>query len=276
MRLSVFTASLPELSPDEAVAMAADVGLDGLEWRVVDQQPSSDGRPGFWAGNRCTLPLATFEHDAPRVRTMTEAAGLAVSAVGGYATCLELADVERVMRGAALLGATRARVRAPNYDGSVAYWPLRDRARSAYREVVAIGAAHGVKPLIELHHGTILPSASAARSFLDGFDPATIGVIHDAGNMALEGHEHYRMALEVLGPYLAHVHLKNVRWRRSDGGWEPEWVPLGEGLVNVSALVDALHAVGYDGWIAFEDFSTGRGPRERTADNVARVRALLG
>ena len=60
MRFAVFTASMPELDPEAAVATLRELGYDGVEWRVVDQAPSTDAKPGFWAGNRCTLPLATF------------------------------------------------------------------------------------------------------------------------------------------------------------------------------------------------------------------------
>ena len=66
MRFSVFTVSLPEWTPEEAVEHLAALGYDGVEWRVVDQ-PQSDGPPGFWSGNRCTLPLRTLAADAPRV-----------------------------------------------------------------------------------------------------------------------------------------------------------------------------------------------------------------
>ena len=47
------------------------------------------------------------------------------------------------------------------------------------------------------------------------------------------------MGLEVLGPYLAHVHLKNARWApagtRDDGTirWAAAFAPLGEGSVDV-------------------------------------------
>jgi sugar phosphate isomerase/epimerase len=106
-------------------------------------------------------------------------------------------------------------------------------------------------------------------------------VIHDAGNMVFEGFESYRMGLEVLGPYLAHVHLKNARWSpagsRADGTirWAAAFAPLGEGSVDVRELLRALRAVGYDGWISFEDFSTDRPLLDRTRANLESARELL-
>jgi sugar phosphate isomerase/epimerase len=115
---------------------------------------------------------------------------------------------------------------------------------------------------------------------LRGFDPRDVGTIHDAGNMVYEGFEQYRLGLEVLGPYLAHVHLKNARWRqvgrRDDGGaeWQAEAAPLPEGIVDLAALFRALRQVGYDGWISFEDFSTDLPLADRLRTNLAYVRRI--
>jgi len=281
MRFAVFTVSLPEWSPAEAVEHLAALGYDGVEWRVTDQAPH-DGEPGFWWGNRCTWPLATFEADATAMRALGADAGLDVPNLGTYVSCLDAPDVERAMRGAAAAGAPSIRVQVPRYDGREPYLPLRDRALGAFESVTASAARHGVRALVETHMQTILPSASSAADFCRRYSPDAVGVIHDAGNMVYEGFEHYRMGLEVLGPYLAHVHLKNADWApvqaRADGSthWAARFAPLAEGIVDVGALFDALLAVGYDGWVSFEDFSTAQPLFERTRDNLAYVRQVLG
>ncbi|ABU58379.1 sugar phosphate isomerase/epimerase family protein [Roseiflexus castenholzii] len=282
MRFAYFTAGMPELTPDEAVSALRDAGYDGIEWRVTDQTPSADGRPGFWTGNRCTWPMATFVVDAPRIRALTEGAGLAMPNVGTYVTCNDLPAVEQALQGAAALGAPCARINVPRYDGVSPYLSLRDRSRAQYREVAAMARQYGVRALIEIHMGNITPSASAAAAFLDGFDPGEVGAIHDAGNMVYEGYEQYRLGLEALGPYLAHVHIKNARWERTgardDGSveWRATFAPLRKGVADIAALIRALKAVGYDGWLSFEDFSTERPLAERIVDNLAYVKNLLG
>ena len=62
MKFAVFTASLPEWTPEEAVTELAAQGWDGVEWRVVDQKPPS-GASGFWSGNKCTWPQSSFLDD---------------------------------------------------------------------------------------------------------------------------------------------------------------------------------------------------------------------
>ena len=279
MRFSAFTVSLPEWTPEAAVEQLAELGYEGVEWRVLDQ--IDDSTPSFWFGNRCTLPLSTIEADAPRVRRMCEDAGLEIPNVGSYVMCDELDAIETAMRGTALLGAPSLRVRLPEYDGSVPYVPVRDAARRAFDAVEASASRYGVRALVELHHGTIVASASAAASFLADRDARRVGVIFDPGNMAFEGHEHYRMAVETLGPLLAHVHLKNTRWERlglrNDGTarWGASFSPLTDGIVDIGAVCRALRAVEYDNWISFEDFSTEEPLLERTRSNLAYARRML-
>jgi sugar phosphate isomerase/epimerase len=280
MKFAVFTVSLPEWTPEEAVRNLADLGYDGVEWRIADDPPRAT--PGFWQGNRCTFPLSSFVEHAPRIRSLTDAAGLAIPAIASYVQAADPENVERVLRGAAALGTPMARIQVPRYDGRANYVELWERARRDYLEVERLARAHGVKALLEIHHQTIVPSASAARRFLDGLAPEWVGAIYDPGNMVWEGHEQYRLGLETLGPYLAHVHAKNSAWRqsgqRADGSlaWQAEWVPLDAGIVDLGDLFAALRHVGYDDWVSIEDFSTERPLAERVRDNLRSLRRAAG
>jgi sugar phosphate isomerase/epimerase len=279
VKLAVFSVSLPDWTPEEAGRNLAALGYDGVEWRITDDAPRAT--PGFWQGNRCTFPLSSFVEDAPRIRALTEDAGLAIPAVASYVKAGDRENVERVLRGTAALGAPMVRIQVPHYDGQVSSIPLWEQARRDYRDVAEIARSHGVKALVEIHHGTIVPSASAARRFLDGFDPDAVGVIYDPGNMVWEGHEQYRLGLETLGPYLAHVHAKNSAWRQSGRraddslGWQATWAPLDAGIVDLPQLFTTLRQVGYDGWISVEDFTTERPLMERVEKNLRYLRASL-
>jgi len=276
-KFAVFTASLPEWTPEEAVSKLAEQGWDGIEWRVVDQKPSPN--VGFWAGNRCTWPLSTFEQDVPRIKEITEAAGLGMPSIGGYAASDQLDDVERLMRGAAALGVPQMRVPVgrPGPEGYRAAFAQR---RREYEKVAELSARYGVRALIELHHQSLISSASAAARFVEGFDPAHVGVIHDIGNMLQEGYEYDLWSLEILGEHLAHVHVKNavpVAKPADDGSrtdWHWEWAPMRHGVGNLPRLFKALKEFGYSGWVSVEDFSTQVPLEERVRDNLAYLREL--
>ena len=280
MKLAVFTVSLPEWTPEQAVQRLAAQGWDGIEFRVVDAPPvSADQTPGFWSGNRCTVGLSEFATRAPELARLARDAGLGLPGVGAYPTCEEPEDVERALVGTAALGAPSVRVRTPAL-GSAPYPDLFDRARAAFPAIADRAGELGVKVVVELHHGTVVSSPSAALRLLDELDPARIGVLHDVGNMLAEGNEDVLAGLQMLGPYLAHVHVKNGRWspgdRRGDGtrAWSFGWTPMADGQADLPALFAALRSVGYDGWVSSEDFSTDLPLEERTAGNLALLRSL--
>jgi sugar phosphate isomerase/epimerase len=117
------------------------------------------------------------------------------------------------------------------------------------------------------------------RRILEGFDPEAVGAIVDPGNMIHEGFENWKLGLDILGPYLAHVHVKNAMWVLQDkpeGGpfvWEARWSQLREGVGNWKTLRGALHDAGYDSWLSLEDFAD-MPIREKLADALAYLKSL--
>ena len=100
--------------------------------------------------------------------------------------------------------------------------------------------------------------------------------------MVYEGYEQYRMGLEVLNEYLAHVHVKNAVWERNpnpkhatDSAWRTVSAPMRDGFANWPQVIADLKSVGYDGWLSFEDFSQSAPTEELLADNIAYIKSLL-
>jgi len=291
MNFSVFTASTPDWTPKTATKTLAAQGWDGIEWRITDQIDAET--PGFWAGNRATWPLTGLEDHLEEIARITADAGLEFSALGGYARCDNHEDVERVLSATARLGAGKVRVttlplgtsRMGGGEPSRRSYPdLFAETKQHFGWVAERAAHHGVKALVELHHQTVISSASAALRLLEGLDPRHVGVIHDLGNMLIEGQEENLAGLQMLGDYLAHVHVKNARWvstgTEGDGAlagtvtWANEWATLRAGQASVEDYFRALASVGYDDWVAVEDFSTELPLAERTADNLAYLKGV--
>ncbi|MGJ3190292.1 sugar phosphate isomerase/epimerase [Paenarthrobacter nitroguajacolicus] len=288
MKFSVFTASTPEWTPQEAASELAAQGWHGIEWRVTDQADAPE--PGFWAGNKATWPMTGLEDSLPEIARLTSEAGLEYSGLGGYARCDNHDGVERVLAATAALGARQVRVNVLPLGNSsmgggepsgLSYPELFAATREHYEWVAERAAHHGVKALVELHHGTVTASASSARRLLEGLDPQHVGVIHDLGNLLIEGWESPLPALQLLGPYLAHIHVKNARWvrteERDEAGaavWVNEWAPLAEGQGSVLGYFKALAEVGYDEWVTVEDFSTDVPLTARTAENLQYLRRV--
>lgn len=274
-RISAFTVMLPDLTPEEAAAELGAAGYDGVEWRVaVVPEALRDHPPSFWGNNRCTL--APTAADGRRARDLAAAHDLAIPNVGAYPAAGDLDAFEAAVRFAEACGSPRVRL-LPFPIGTGTYAEAFDATRRHLDAVEDLARRAGIRALVEIHHQTITPSASLARRLVDGFDPEFVGVIHDAGNMAFEGFEDYRIGLELLGPYLAHVHVKNTKFGPPDasGTARPWFSPFDDGVVDFDALFGALHAAGYDGWVSVEDFGYTGTSRDAVRDDLSFVRAGL-
>ena len=195
MKFSVFTASTPDWTPSEAAETLAAQGWDGIEWRIVDDRPADGAEVpaerSFWAGNNSTWQFTGIRDQVGEIARITDDAGLEFSGIGGYSRPPTTTTSRRCS------GDRRTRCRAgPGHDAE--HGPRRNApARptpscSTAPAPTSSGSAEraaelGVKALVELHHETITPSASAALRLIDGLDPAHVGVIHDLGNLVDRG-----------------------------------------------------------------------------------------
>ncbi|MCB0071945.1 MAG: sugar phosphate isomerase/epimerase [Caldilineaceae bacterium] len=275
MRFGVFTVMLPDMTPEVAAAALAAAGYDGVEWRVTRVPDAVRAEtPSFWRNNLCTL-APTLEN-ADLARTLADEAGLVIPNLGTYIDVGDVAAVEGAMTFAKAAGAPSIRVGVARTNQDGPFSALFDQSMAFLEAVQPLAQQYGVKALIEMHHGTITASATAAYRLVERFDPAHIGVIHDCGNMVHEGHEDYLRGFELLGPYLGHVHVKNVAYSRPEGGgiWRGHWAPLRDGVVDFPALFAALRAVGYDDWIVVEDFSQAYDSVTALRENLAFLRDL--
>jgi sugar phosphate isomerase/epimerase len=263
IRLSVFTVATPDLTPQQLTAAAKQAGLHGIEWRYQDVPADQvNAEPSFWGNNRCSISTRWDETHLYEFREAADSNGMKSLAVTPYLSCGDLAGTERVLQAASKLGASFIRLGVHRYDRSRAYPELLQEQRAYMKQAEELCRTYGVKGLIETHHYTIAASASAAYRVVEGTDPEWIGVLFDPGNMVFEGYENYRMGMELLGPYLAHVHAKNAGWSKTEGAagdgsvrWSAGWSGLHKGVVDWAQVITDLKAVGYRGYIGIEDFS---------------------
>ncbi len=269
LKLSVFTVVTPDLTPEELCASAKEAGLQGIEWRFKDvPEDARQEAPSFWRNNLASIDPAASDEELNRFVKATQDNGLVVAGLTPYLNCGDVEATEHVMRVAKRIGAPAIRAGVPRYDGTVDYNTLYDQAVTYLHAVEELSKTYGVKALVETHHVTIAPSAGLAHRLVSRFNPEHVGVLFDPGNMIHEGFEHFRMGMELLGPYLAHVHVKNAAWIPTGSrearaqAWKSVWSPMKEGIVPWHKVVADLKAVGYNGWFGVEDFSGALSSKE--------------
>jgi inosose dehydratase len=130
---------------------------------------------------------------------------------------------------------------------------------SAMRRAAAIAADHGLRPVVHPHAGSFIEFEDEIERLLDDTD---LALCLDTGHAAFAGIAADR-ALLAYGSRLAHVHLKDVRgdalarvraerldfWAAIAAG---VFCPLGQGVVDLPAVLAALRTVGYRGYATIE------------------------
>jgi sugar phosphate isomerase/epimerase len=239
MKYSVFSGVLPELAAKEVCARLARHGYDGVEWRVNGEY--------HW-------PALTIDREAARIKELCAAHGLEVAGLTTYVGPDEEDAIRRLIAACQTLDCPRFRIFSAMYDSAVGYFPLRDQTRVKLEKLARLLEGSGVKALLEIHFGTIVSGPALAYQLLEGIDPACIGVVLDPANLIIEGGMDLRLALDMIGPFVGLVHVKNIRWERTaPGKWRWRFDELEDGMCDWAAVVPALQAIGYDGWLSFEN-----------------------
>lgn len=152
--------------------------------------------------------------------------------------------------------------------------------------LAAAAAARGLTATLHPHVGTMVESGEETDRVLAG---SRIGLCLDTGHLLIGGGDPVRVAREH-PDRIAHTHLKDVRLdlaRRVQSGEltytdavaAGMYVPLGQGDVDIAAIVGALEDSGYAGWYVLEQDTIlsgvpdGEGP---VADVEASFFYLLG
>ncbi|MFI5458596.1 MAG: sugar phosphate isomerase/epimerase family protein [Isosphaerales bacterium] len=126
-----------------------------------------------------------------------------------------------------------------------------DPGRPAMLETLAeagkLAAAAGVTLAFETGQET----ADLLRLTLDELNDPSLKVNFDPANMLLYDMGDPIRAVEVLGPDIRSVHVKDARRPTVPGQWGEE-VPLGQGEVNIPKFIQALKRNGYSGPLIIE------------------------
>lgn len=114
-------------------------------------------------------------------------------------------------------------------------------------------------------------SADLLRRTLDDLKCPNLKINFDPANMILYDMGDPIRAVEILGPDIRSVHVKDAIRTKLAGTWGEE-VPLGQGQVNIKRFVDTLKRVGFQGALCIEREVGDQ--KQRIADIAHGVRVL--
>jgi inosose dehydratase len=244
-------------------------------------------------------PPGYLPRDPAELRALLDRHGLAL--VGGF-LAVELhhrtdparADaLARAEESAALFAACGADVlvlaAATGLDGYDQRPALTDPEWAALVETAGAirdaAARHGLRTALHPHVGTHVERADEVARFLADSD---VDLCLDTGHLLVGGADPVELARRH-PDRIGHLHLKDVRADLAEAvragrlGYTEAvarglYVPLGDGDVDVAALVRAVRAAGYSGWCVLEQDTAlaADSPTDRPRRDTARSLAFLG
>jgi inosose dehydratase len=236
-----------QLGPDQVLNEMRDVGLLATEL----------GPDGFLPSEPAAMASVLSEHG--------------LQAVGGFTPLLlhvlghdPAPAVDRILDGYV---ASDARVLILSaVTGSTGYdaRPQLEKAEwkrlfSNLDRVAALAADRGVQAVLHPHVGTIIETGAEVQQVLDG---SSISLCLDTGHLLIGGTDPAELARQA-PDRIAHLHLKDVdstiaaqvrsgRISYSEAVGHGMYRPLGQGDVDVAAIVGCVRAHGYHGWYTLE------------------------
>ncbi|MET9228635.1 TIM barrel protein [Lentzea sp. NPDC003310] len=151
-----------------------------------------------------------------------------------------------------------------------------------------IAAGHGLRTVLHPHVGTHVEREAEVDRFLADSD---LQLCLDTGHLLIGGTDPVELARRY-PDRIGHVHLKDVRdeiaakvrsgeLSYTDAVEQGIYVPLGDGDVDVEALVQSVQEAGYTGWFVLEqdtqlkDGSPVDKPLQDTARSLAHLSKIL-
>ncbi|MDX9754992.1 MAG: sugar phosphate isomerase/epimerase, partial [bacterium] len=113
------------------------------------------------------------------------------------------------------------------------------------RDCLERAAHHGLRLTVENHTHTLVHDATAFLHLWSAIQDPLLGMNLDIGWIQLQ-REYPPMALHKVKQHLMNVHLRDID---SEG---LVFVGIGEGVMDFEAVIDTLRAIGFTGYVTFE------------------------
>lgn len=266
MKLAGHTMGTPEYSLSEAIQLFSNIGFEGVE--IIVQTD----------GYGCAIPFEATASEVANVRKVAADNGLLIAGLTPYLNLFnstdesvrkrECSNLNRVIDMAAALGANNVRIYGGKFvDGESDI--LGNKLAALVKSMQDCGeyaAKNRVKLNMENHFGTMTTTATETAKIAALINHPAVGILYDQANIAFFPAEGYEEAIELQKEWISYVHCKDLVYRGgvpkkptfSDVSHVDEKertvhsrIP-GDGILDWLGILQALHGIGYNGWISLE------------------------
>ena len=222
----VFSKHLQWLPVADMAKTAAELGFDGVDLTV---------RKG---GHVDPLRVAT---DLPKAVDLIRKAGLTIPMIA--TDVIDPADPASVLvvKTAAQLGIGIYRTAYLSYNRNIGVAKSLVQYKTQFQQLAVLNQQHTIHGAYQNHTGTQVGAAVwDLWELLRGIDPRWLGCQYDIKHATVEGTQSWINGLDVLKAHIRCFDLKDFIWAKKDGKWQPQLVPLGEGIVDYKTYFGLL------------------------------------
>ncbi|MBS1737907.1 MAG: TIM barrel protein [Bacteroidetes bacterium] len=225
-KICVFSKHFQELGYNELAAVVAEMGFDGIDLTV---RPEGHVLP------------ENVERDLPLAVEAAKKSGLKIYMI---ATAIVDADdkyTEPVLKTASSLGIRHYRMGPRHYDEKKSVPQNLTEIKASLKKLGKLNRKYNIHGECQNHYGDGFGSTVwDIWEVLKEMDPEWVGVQYDVYHATVEGAHSWPLGFQLVKPYIGTMDIKDFYWKKNDKRWQPQSVPLGEGMVDYEKFIALL------------------------------------
>jgi sugar phosphate isomerase/epimerase len=235
LKVTIFSKHLQFVQGDELATTAAGIGFDGIDITVR--------KGGHVEPERVRQEL-------PVLVAIIRKHGLEVPMITTDIVDTATPYTEDILRTMQELGIRDYRWGGYKYAGNAPIIAQLEAMRPRVAKLAALNARYQACAMYHTHSGIDLVGASFwdLHTLLDGIDPKAAGVNFDIGHATVEGGlGGWINNFRVTSDHLRGIAVKDFLWGKdAKGSWQPQWKPLGQGMVRFPDFFRMVAASSFD------------------------------
>lgn len=236
LRVAIMSKFLQFLDVPRMADAAKEMGFDGIDLCVRDG--------AHVLPDRC-------EDELPKAVETIRKMNLEVPMITAAIVDANSPHAEKMLRTANRLGIRYYRWGGFRYVEGISITEQLESFKPRVRDLANLNRQYGVTAMYHTHSG---PNEVGACIWdlwyiLKDFSADQVGVNYDVGHATVEGgFGGWLHDTRLILPYTRGIAIKDFKWGiNSKNRWEPQWCPLGEGMVDYNRYLPMVKAAGFHG-----------------------------
>ncbi|GJM33846.1 MAG: hypothetical protein DHS20C18_28470 [Saprospiraceae bacterium] len=222
----LFSKHLQWLDYNEMAKAAKQMGFDGVDLTV---RPKGHVLP------------ENVERDLPKAIEAIHKAGLKTPLITTGITNTNEPYTEKIIKTASQLGIKYYRMGWLNYADDKSIPEQLDQYKNQFKQLEQMNQHYNIHGAYQNHAGdSVGASVWDIWYLIKDLNPQWLGCRFDVRHAMVEGMNSWKLGLKLLHTHIHSLDLKDFQWKKQEGKWIVENMPIGQGAVDFSVYFQLL------------------------------------